>query len=522
MYKIEWDEENNFAVLKNEGAVITSEVRPVFSAELKNLGFEKYVTFEESESAPLLFADHYQYYYRGHLVAQLLDSGCLKAPSIQILDERFVGQHLAPIDLSLWFQKNRSLMDQLVQDTLLRIYRVYMEWKDRVDYISVAYSGGKDSMALLYLIKRVLPKGSYFVSWIDSGMEHRQSRETVENEARRCEKEGIPFIKNRSLFDPLDAWETIGPPSFENRWCCSVLQSVPSIIQLKEHLGKKDAKGLVFLGNRAAESSQRTKSSLVKVGAKHNSQVDANGIISWNSLEVFLFLMMNGIQMNPGYIKGFLRIGCLLCPRASTLSLSLVHQVSPEETRPYYDIIRSTYRGGFESEEALEDYINLGDWRFRKDAKGTRYHLNYREDLQDGQLRIEMKSPKTDWKTWIKTIGMLVSCEKDPEKENRIRCLLRRGAEEIPFTVDTDGETLNVSIRADAGQAFLPLFKTVFRKAAACIGCRTCEANCPNDHLRFADGTLEIDDGCLHCAQCHNDKHLCVVFDSWYLADQVL
>ena len=79
-------------------------------------------------------------------------------------------------------------MDQLVQDTLLRIYRVYMEWKDRVDYIDVAYSGGKDSMVLLDLVKRVLPHDSFFVAWIDSGMEYMQSVEIVRHEMERYDE----------------------------------------------------------------------------------------------------------------------------------------------------------------------------------------------------------------------------------------------------------------------------------------------------------------------------------------------
>lgn len=95
--------------------------------------------------------------------------------------------------MDLWFRKNRLLMDQLVQDTLLRIYCAYTEWKDRVDYINVAYSGGKDSMVLLDLVKRIIPHDCFFVTWGDTGMELQMSVETVEKERARCEAEGIRF-----------------------------------------------------------------------------------------------------------------------------------------------------------------------------------------------------------------------------------------------------------------------------------------------------------------------------------------
>ena len=51
MYKIDWDVENNLLVLKKENAFLSNEYRPVFSAELKNLGFDSYFTFDESRTA---------------------------------------------------------------------------------------------------------------------------------------------------------------------------------------------------------------------------------------------------------------------------------------------------------------------------------------------------------------------------------------------------------------------------------------------------------------------------------------
>ena len=522
MYRIDWDAENNLAVLANENAFISNEIRPVFSDELKNVGFDRYISFEESETVPLLWAIRYQYYYRGKAVARLVDNGCIKAPSIEILDESFVGTRLSLIDIDLWFDKNRKLMDQLVQDTLLRIYRVYMEWKDRVDYIDVAYSGGKDSMVLLDLVKRVLPHDSFFVAWIDSGMEYMQSVEIVRHEMERCKKQGIQFLANHPILEPLEAWAKIGPPSFNNRWCCSVLRSVPNTIQLKQYLGKSDAKGLIYLGNRADESSYRMKSSLVSAGVKHKSQVQANGIINWNSLEVFLYLMMNGIEMNPAYREGSLRIGCLLCPRANTLGLGFSYAIDPSGSKPYYDLVRETYRESFDSEAALDEYINLGEWRFRRDSKGTRYHIDYRETIRNDRLHIAFVRPATAWETWIKTIGVVESTERMEGTPEVTRYTLRRGAQRYAFDVARDAEAYDVNITAGCGEEFIRLFKTVFRRAAACIGCRTCEVNCPHDHLRFVDNRPVIDDGCLHCAQCHSDVHGCLVFDSWFESDKVL
>ena len=522
MYKIDWDPENNLLILENENAFLGNEYRPVFSAELKNLGFDSFFSFDESDAAPVLWAVRNHYYYRGRQIAETIDNGCLTLPSIRILDDSILGCHLPLIDLDLWFRKNRRLMDHLVQDTMLRIYGVYMDWKDRVDFIHVAYSGGKDSMVLLDLVKRIVPRDRFFVTWSDTGMELRASVETVEKERARCAEQGIRFFVTRTLLDPLRTWEQIGPPSFENRWCCSVHKSVPQTIQLKEYLGKADAKSLVFLGNRADESCNRKNNALVDVGVKHKSQVNANGIINWSSLEVYLYLMMNGIELNPAYREGFMRIGCKLCPRASSLYLGFYYAVWREELEPYYNVVRAAYRDSFDSEEALERYINEGDWRYRKGSDNTKYHMDYREYARDGSIHLEIKNPATDWKVWIRTLGILRSAEDTRALPDPTRYVLRRGGKEYVFSVGEDGGVLDISLPATWEESVTDLFKKVFRKAAACIGCRSCEVNCPHGHLRFSDGHPVIDDECLHCAECHNSLHSCYAFDSWVRADQVL
>ena len=77
MYKIDWDTENNLLILKNENAFLNNEYRPVFPEELKNFGFDKYFSFDESGTAPVLWAFRYRYFYRGRLIAELADNGCL-------------------------------------------------------------------------------------------------------------------------------------------------------------------------------------------------------------------------------------------------------------------------------------------------------------------------------------------------------------------------------------------------------------------------------------------------------------
>lgn len=56
------------------------------------------------------------------------------------------------------------------------------------------------------------------------------------------------------------------------------------------------------------------------------------------------------------------------------------------------------------------------------------------------------------------------------------------------------------------------LFKQVFHKAAYCVGCGVCVANCRNGSISFSDG-LKIT-RCLHCKQCHDIDDGCLVYHS--------
>ena len=517
MYTVDWDLETRGIILKNENNLLGMETRPVYASELKNFGFDQYCDFEMDDKAPLLWARRYKYFYQGVQVAELVDCGCLKKPELKILEGSFIGTRLEFTDVDGMLEKNKPLMDELVRDTLSRMYMVYMKYKDSVNGIQVAYSGGKDSIVVLDLAKRILPHNSFVVAFEDTGMEMNETIKTVNKEKEACEKQGIRFEMCEPISDPYEDWIRIGPPSFANRWCCSVAKSVPNTIYNRIKLGGDIAnyRFLNILGNRAAESSSRMKSELFTENAKHKNTIDLNGIINWSSAEVHLYIMMNDLYLNDGYKQGFFRIGCRLCPRSSPMAMAIANLVYESETRPWMEAIKDTYRASFKSEEELEIYINQGEWRFRKDSSGTKYSVPYKEFFENDNLVFECRKASSSWRTWMKTIGVM------SEKGNDEYIIDHRG-KTYPFMVKDIDKGFKVSIAKDFDKDFITYFKNVFRKASSCIGCRTCEANCPYGHLKFVDRVPVIDDGCLHCSSCHKNMKACLVFDSWHKEDDVV
>ena len=73
---------------------------------------------------------------------------------------------------------------------------------------------------------------------------------------------------------------------------------------------------------------------------------------------------------------------------------------------------------------------------------------------------------------------------------------------------------VNIGSNTQKDIYFASELKTVFRKTAYCIGCRVCEANCPNGFISMKDGSATIDDRCIKCKKCHDVFHGCLVANS--------
>lgn len=151
----------------------------------------------------------------------------------------------------------------------------------------------------------------------------------------------------------------------------------------------------------------------------------------------------------------------------------------------------------------VESYITNGGWSARKNGR----------DLCDNKFRcvesttkhiltITVTNPSTDWKEWIKTLGMLSVNEDDYS--------IHFEGESIHFQVKETKNGYVVSIPDSIvveKPKFSKLFKQVFRKSAYCAACQVCETNCRNGCIKFTDGKLSITD-CIHCYQCHKGKYM--------------
>ena len=437
MYNYTYDAETGGILLNTSPMRFSKEPRPVYYKELDLLGFNKYWTYEKQDALPYMWAEANKYYYYGRFIAQTKGGNLYTAPKLEIKEE--LGEPLKTVDIKKMLEKNSGFLQVLEQETVKKIYDVWKRHKDKLDIFHVAFSGGKDSIVLLDLVKKALPKDEFVVVFGDTQMEFPDTYDVVDKVEAQCKAEGIRFYRAKSHMDALESWRQFAPPSRVLRWCCSVHKSTPQVLKLREVLGNANYSGLAFVGVRSAESVRRSNYEFESDGMKQKGQRSANPILDWASSEVWLHSYANNLVMNEAYKKGSHRIGCLCCPMGGSKADYVQYSNYQEETDAFVQIIiQSNGRKHISNAQ----YVSNGGWNARKNSLNIRnIDIDYKESVENGKLTIEVNNPKTDWKEWIKTLGHVredVGCYvvEAPELTARFQLISRLNGYKVILSLD--------------------------------------------------------------------------------------
>ena len=522
MYSYTWDAATGGLLLNSSSLAFSKEPRPVYYKELDILGFDQFWQYDRNDSYPYMWAESNNYIYRGRLVAKTKGGSLYTAPEIIIVEAPEPnGAPLRFVDIPAMVEKNRDLLEQLVQDTIKRIYNTYVDYRDKVDVFYVAFSGGKDSIVAFDLVQRALPHNKMKVLFGDTGMEFPDTYKVIDQISELCAKEGIDFLRSKSELEPEYTWSKFGPPAQTMRWCCSVHKTAPQIILLREYTENPHFRGMAFTGIRGDESASRSEYEDVSLGEKIRGQYSCHPILEWNSAELFLYIYDRNLLLNDAYKKGNSRAGCLVCPLATSKNMffkEVCYSKSDDgslTTTTFNDIILKTTSKELSTPTAVNEFMNIGGWKARRSGK----ELSFAKDLcvenyEKGVLTIRLLQKNTDWHEWIKTVGDVIFLENGDIEIEYEGKLYHINIDEI------DAETLfsvNIGSNTKSDIYFMSALKTALRKTAYCICCRVCEANCPNGFISMVDGAVRIDDRCVKCKKCHDVFHGCLVANSMRL-----
>ncbi|WP_218122919.1 phosphoadenosine phosphosulfate reductase domain-containing protein [Selenomonas ruminantium] len=511
LYKYIWDKETGGVLLLPEQEKMSMEARPVYYQELDLLGFDKYYNYPRVEEQPIMWAENNNYFYRGEKIAKTQGGTLYSKPELIVLDN--LGEKtrtLEPVNLSLMIEKNKTILENLTQETIKNVFNYYKKYKRKVDVFYVAFSGGKDSIVAADIVTKSLPNDSYFILFGDTQMEFVDTYDLVNHMEDEYKSKGIKFYRAKSEITPQESWRCFGPPSTAIRWCCSVHKTSPQLNLIRKIIRKDSFTGMAFTGVRAEESLKRSMYDDLTEGKKHQGQYSCHTILDWNSVEVFLYIYTNNLPLNNAYKKGSSRAGCLVCPNSTGKHEYIKRELYQKDVDKFLSIISET-SGKKYNENEMKRFIDNGFWRTRKSGR----ELNLGKDMfdvqdDDGSLIVNVYITELFWLEWIKTIGTV-----NQVSSNEYRILFKNKEYVILCEKQTDKIIFKIPMYENTRDfiKLKSLFRSVIIKSIYCKRCGICEAECKLHCIDMSKG-VKVSAACVHCFKCHDIRDHCMLYSS--------
>jgi phosphoadenosine phosphosulfate reductase len=374
--------------------------------------------------------------------------------------------------------------------------------------ITVSYSGGKDSLAVLQLVDETLD--DYEIMFADTGLEFPETLENVKEVAEYYGKTLRIASAENSFWDSISVF---GPPTLDTRWCCKICKLGPITRLIDENY---DGGCLSFIGQRQYESHARSISKKVWKNPWVGNQVGASPIQEWTALHIWLYLFRTKAPYNPAYEKGYDRMGCWLCPSSSLADFFQLEESHPELAEKLNSHLL-TYA---EKMGLSPEWVKYGFWRYKrypeilqKLAKKKGISLIPSQKAPE-ELKFEVvtgyRPCKAGGISADGSFGQAIDIET-LEESGMLKPIGKvsfiEGAASVSFgearaQVFASG---NVNGRSKDEKTLKKLMRMVefsVRKALFCQGCGVCVGHCEHSAIEIKDKRAKIKESCAHCGKC--------------------
>lgn len=258
-------------------------------------------------------------------------------------------------------ERDRERIEALAQTAIERIRMAHDMSMRRMDSpLFICVSGGKDSSVITQL---AIESGcSVIFHHSHATADAPETVYFVREEFDRLRSLGYEVIiqrPERSMWKLIEDMNGC-PPLRTMRYCCAKLKEV-------RPLTKNGKRGFICTGVRWAESTARKERGVLEAaaGIKENRVIlmddnDAerrlfedcklrsgkivNPIIEWSDDDVWTFLRLRNVPINPLYAEGWKRVGCVGCPMASSRQRAAQFARWPGYKRAYI----AAFERGFE------------------------------------------------------------------------------------------------------------------------------------------------------------------------------
>lgn len=196
----------------------------------------------------------------------------------------------------------KELVDKLnfkqkVERSLAIIKEAYEKYGEG---LVVANSLGKDSVAVWDLAQKVNQKIRGFI--VTTRFKPKETIQFMKEEVARYPE--LKIYKSDAPM-PEKLYET-NPDK-----CCDILKVEPTRRAIEE-MGVK----CWVTGLRCTEG--RTRTDFKEVEERDKGLVKLNPILIWKEREVWQYLALNGVKVNPLYAQGYRSLGCAPCTRITS------------------------------------------------------------------------------------------------------------------------------------------------------------------------------------------------------------
>ena len=419
-----------------------------------------------------------------------------------------------------------SIIGKFVQANSYRLFYLKKEATDFIkdvaksvdeEHLVVSFSGGKDSTATADIVVKAL--GSLQITHVfgDTTLEFPLTYSYIE-QFRDAHPDTPLWVSKNYEQDFYQVCEDIGPPARMLRWCCSMFKTGPITRLFNEAFPGETI--LTFYGIRKCESVSRSKYRRVTYSsesAKIQKQIVASPIFFWSDLDVWLYLLGEGVAFNDAYRLGYDRVGCWCCPNNTLRAQFLSKIYMPEESKRWRSFLVDFARKVGKPDP--EVYVDTGKWKARQGGNGlpaandvkikfanctTEDHAKlyslvkpFNESFLNMMVPFGKMAPELGRKLINETIFV------DPRTNVPILSVQPFSQEGFEYAVKI--KTMNVAKHEDLQR----MIGYQVRKFNACRQCLKCESICKHGAISITSDNYYIDpEKCVRCRNCVSAKYL--------------
>lgn len=238
------------------------------------------------------------------------------------------------VDIASWdeiIKMNQNHLELLERNALQLIKDKSEKYTGYIPLVPV--SMGKDSQITCYLVRKLYPetKAVFNNTTLDCADTYRMVKQ-FPNCTIMTPKQGFyQYVKDTGMI-----------PTRFARFCCRIFKVGEMVNQLDHNTPY-----LMFMGMRNEESNTRSTYKDEWINESEWGKTKWQGILpirEWTELDVWLYTLWRGIEINPKYKKGYSRVGChIACPYYSKSTWALDKYWYPMARQRWENILKDDF-----------------------------------------------------------------------------------------------------------------------------------------------------------------------------------